>query len=76
MKVGDVVRLKKEHYLSEIFDTNCEIHEVRKFQIRTNREPRYHIRTISGELKWVWVDGSELDRVSEIRNDKLKKLGI
>jgi hypothetical protein len=76
MKVGDLVRLKKEHYLSEIFDTNCQIHEVKKFQIRINKESRYHIRTISGELKWVWVNESELDRISEIRNDKLKELGI
>lgn len=76
MKVGDIVRLKKQHYLSEIFNTNCEIHEVKKFQIRTNKEPRYHIRTISGELKWVWVDESELDRISEIRVEKLNELGI
>jgi hypothetical protein len=76
MKVGDIVRLKKEHYLSEIFDANCEIHEVKKFQIRTDKKPRYHIKTISGELKWVWVDESELDRISEIRNEKLEKIGI
>lgn len=76
MKVGDIVRLKKEHYLSEIFDTNCQIHEVKKFQIRTGKKPRYHIKTISGELKWVWVDESELDRISEIRNEKLEKIGI
>lgn len=76
MKVGDIVRLKKEHYLSEIFDSNCQIHEVKKFQIRTDKKPRYHIRTISGELKWVWVNGSELDRICEIRNEKLEKIGI
>ena len=76
MKVGDIVRLKKEHYLSEIFDDNCEIVEVRKYQIITNKTPRYHIKTISGELKWVWANESELDRISEIRNEKLKKIGI
>jgi hypothetical protein len=76
MKVGDIVRLKKEHYLYEIFDTNCQIHEVKKFQINNNKETRYHIRTISGELKWVWVNESELDRISEIRSERLQQLGI
>jgi hypothetical protein len=76
MKVGDIVKLKKEHFLSEIFDTNCQIHEVKKFQIRTNREPRYHIKTMTGELRWVWVDESEVDMISNIRDQRLEELGI
>jgi hypothetical protein len=76
MKVGDLVRLKKDHHLSEIFDGNCIIHEISNFPIASKKLARYHIKTITGELKWAWVYERELDEISEIRNDKLKELGI
>ncbi len=76
MKIGDIVRLKKEHHLSEIFDVNCIVYEKSISQKLTKREPRYHIRTMTGELKWTWVYESEVDNISDIRSDNLKKLGI
>jgi hypothetical protein len=42
----------------------------------SKRETKYNIRTITGELKWAWVLESDLDSISEIRNDKLSELGI
>jgi hypothetical protein len=75
MQVGDIVRLKKEHHLSQIFDVNCQIDEVRKFPF-TKNEIRYRIKTMTGELKMTWVSESEVDKISDIRRDKLEKLGI
>jgi hypothetical protein len=75
MKVGDIIRLKKEHYLSEIFCDNCIIDDIVVFTIKSEKKTRYHIRSMR-ELKWTWVCESEVDKISEIRNDKLKELGI
>ncbi len=75
MQVGDIVRLKKEHHLSQIFSVNCQIDEVRKFPF-TKNEIRYRIKTMTGELKMTWVSESEVDKISDIRRDKLEKLGI
>jgi hypothetical protein len=76
MRLGDIVKLKKEHYLSEIFDVNCIVYEKVNFQKITRRKPRYHIKTMTGELKWVWVYESEVDMISDIRSQKLEELGI
>lgn len=76
MKIGDIVRLKKEHHLSEIFDVNCIVYEKSNFQKITGRKPRYHIKTMTGELKWCWVYESEVDMISNIRTHKLEQLGI
>ena len=76
MQVGDIVRLKKEHHLSQIFSVNCQIDEVRKFPFASKTETRYHIKTMTGELKMTWIYESEVDKISEIRRDKLEKLGI
>lgn len=73
---GDIVRLKSDHHLYSVFYDNCIIFQVMKFPISKKKETKYHIRTITGELKWAWVRESELDRISDIRNDKLSKLGI
>ena len=69
MKVGDIVKLKKEHHLSEIFDVNCIVYEKKDSQ-------KYVIKTMTGELKWTWVYESEIDMISDIRNQKLEKLGL
>ena len=76
MQVGDIIRLKKEHHLSQIFSVNCQIDEVIKFPFTSKTETRYHIKTMTGELKMTWVYESEVDKISEIRRDKLEKLGI
>lgn len=76
MQVGDIVRLKKEHHLSQIFDVNCQIDEVRKFPFASKTKTRYRIKTMTGELKMTWVSESEVDKISDIRRDKLEKLGI
>ena len=76
MNVGDIVRLKKEHHLSEIFDVNSIVYEKVFFQKITRRKPRYHIKTMTGELKWVWVHESEVDMISNIRDQRLQELGI
>jgi hypothetical protein len=31
---------------------------------------------MTGELKWVWVYESEVDMISDIRNQKLEELGV
>ena len=74
MKVGDIVKLKKEHYLSEIFDVHCVVFQEVKFINKTHKRPRYHIRTMTGEIKWVWVHETEVDMISDIRQQKLEKL--
>jgi hypothetical protein len=75
MKVGDIIRLKKEHYLSEIFCDNCIIDDIVGYTFKGEKKTRYHIRDMR-ELKWTWVSESEVDKISEVRNDKLKELGI
>ena len=76
MKVGDIVKLKKEHHLSEIFDVHCVVFQEVKFMNKTHKKPRYHIKTMTGELKWAWVYESEVDMISNIRDQRLQELGI
>ena len=78
MKIGDIVRLKKGHSLKEFLPHNCIIDDICK-----NRNPsfnhqkeRYHISTITGELKMTWVFQHEVDNISHIRNDKLEEIGL
>ncbi len=75
MKVGDIVKLKKEHHLSEIFDVNCIVYEKKDSQY-AHPGQKYVIKTMTGELKWTWVYESEIDMISDIRNQKLEKLGL
>ena len=80
MKVGDIVRLKEEHHLSTFLVGYCIVDDVRKFQIRVNRKNRYHIKTLNknsdGEHSMTWIDEDEVISISDIRDIKLKELGI
>ena len=71
MKVGDIVRLKPGHQLEQLIEGNCVIVmilEVEKY-VR-----RYHITPTDGKGFWVFND--EVISVSEIREEKLNKLGL
>ena len=80
MKVGDIVRLKEEHYLSTFLEGPCIVDDVRKFQIRVNRKNKYHIKTLNknsdGSHSMTWIDEHEVISISDIRDIKLKELGI
>jgi hypothetical protein len=71
MRKGDIVRLKPDHYLCALIKGNCHITEVIKY---SSRKTRYHITNSEGDMTWVHLE--ELDLVSDLRNQKLEKLGI
>ena len=73
MKVGDIVRLKPEHHLNEFIKGDCYITQVIKYSYR-HRKTRYHIKNNEDCMTWVHLE--ELDLVSDLRNQKLKELGI
>jgi hypothetical protein len=73
MKVGDIVRLKPEHHLIEFIKGECHITQVVKYNNR-NRRNRYHIKNNEDCMTWVHIE--ELDLVSDLRNQRLEKLGI
>jgi hypothetical protein len=75
MIVGDIVLFREDHYLKEFFTGNCEIIEIKSFMNTT----RYTISTtylINGKPNITIVTESDIKSVSEIRNDKLKELGL
>ncbi len=79
MKVGDIVRLKEEHSLKEFFQYNCIIVDISSpvaLNSFKRKSKKYHIRTITGELKWTWVYESEVDKISDIRDSILKEIGL
>ena len=80
MKVGDIVKLKEEHYLFDLFNGPCIVDEVIKFELRVNKKNRYHIKTLNKDSddsnSMVWVDEDEVISISNIRDKKLKELGI
>jgi hypothetical protein len=80
MKVGDIVKFKEDHYLAEVIPGLLIVDKVKKFQFRTNKQNRYHIITLNkdsdGSRRMTWVDEPEVISISEIRNYKLKSLGI
>ena len=73
MKVGDIVRLKSDHHLNEFIKGDCYITQVVKYNFK-HRKTRYHIKNNEDCMTWVHLD--ELDLVSDLRNQKLEKLGI
>jgi hypothetical protein len=73
MKVGDIVRLKSDHHLNEFIKGDCYITQVVKYNFK-HRKTRYHIKNIEDHMTWVHIE--ELDLVSDLRNQKLEKLGI
>jgi hypothetical protein len=75
MKIGDRVLLNDNSYLKEFFTGYCEIIDMKVFMKAT----RYTIRTtylINGKPNITTVTERDIKTVSEIRNDKLKELGI
>ena len=78
MKIGDIVKFKEEHHLSELIPGLCVVGEVRKFSFG-KRPNKYHIKTLNtsdGSHRMTWVEEKEIISISEIRNSKLKELGI
>jgi hypothetical protein len=71
MNLGDIVRLKPEIKLSEIITGNCQIDDV----VTRYKKTRYHIKSLTDD-KMTWVYESEVDMVSNLRNQTLEKLGI
>lgn len=73
MKVGDIVRLKPKHPLKVFIKGDCIITQVVQYSNK-NRKTRYHIKNREDCMSWVYLE--ELDLVSDLRNQKLEKLGI
>jgi hypothetical protein len=73
MRVGDIVKLKPEHFLNEFIKGNCVITEVQKYSNK-HRKTRYHIKNAEDCMTWVNLD--EVDMVSNLREQRLQKLGI
>ena len=79
IQIGDIVKLKEEHHLSELVPGLCVVGEVRKFSFG-KRPNRYHIKTLTkdsdGSHRMTWVEEKEIISISEIRQEKLSELGI
>lgn len=73
MNVGDIVRLKPEHDLCQFIKGDCLITQVVHYSNK-NRKTRYHIKNTEDCMTWVHIE--ELDLVSDLRDQKLKNLGI
>jgi hypothetical protein len=80
MKLGDIVKFKQDHHLSELIPGLCIIDDIRKFQINTKRPNSYHIKTINvdsdGSHRMAWVKEDEIISISKIRNERLNELGV
>lgn len=75
MKVGDIILVNDNCYLKEFFTGSCEIIEIKV----TTRLTRYLIRTtyhINGKPNLTNLTETEIKTITEIRNNKLKELGI
>lgn len=73
--IGDIVEIVKGHHLKEFFPVNCLIDD----KVIMFNKTKYHIKyldTKSGQEHMTWVFESEIDLVSHIREEKLRKLGI
>ena len=78
IQIGDIVKFKEEHYLSELIPGLCSVDEVRKFSFG-KRPNRYHIKTLNtpdGSHRMTWVEEKEIISISEIRQERLNELGI
>ncbi len=73
MKIGDIVRIKSENDISGLIPGNRIIDDISK--PRTRRKVRYHIKSLT-EDKMTWVYETEVDMISNLRNQVLEKLGI
>lgn len=70
---GDIVKLKEDHYLSEIIIGMCIVDEIQIFG-----KKRYHIKTLNkdsdGCHRLVWVEEKEVISLSKVREKKLNEL--
>ena len=73
LQIGDIVRLKSEHHLSEFIKGDCYVTKVVKYTNK-HRKTRYHIKNKEDCMTWLHLE--ELDLVSDLRDQKLQKLGI
>jgi hypothetical protein len=71
MKKGDIVKIKSEIDLSEIITGSCIVDDI----VIRYKKTRYHIKSLIDD-KMTWVYEDEVDMVSNIRDQKLKQLGI
>ncbi len=80
IQLGDIVKFKQDHHLSELIPGLCIVDDIRKFQLNTKRPNSYHIRTLNkdsnGSHSMTWVEEDEVISVYEIRQQKLNELGI
>lgn len=79
MKVGDIVLVNDNCYLKEFFTGPCEIIEIKVSNFATTRLTRYLIRTtyhINGKPNLTNLTETEIKTIDEIRDNKLKELGI
>lgn len=76
MNIGDIVKLKSDNHLSELLPGNFIIREVKKFKILMHKRTRYHIISMDGKNSMTWVYDTEVEMVSNLRDQKLEKLGI
>lgn len=73
MKVGDIVRLKSDHHLTELIKGDCHITEVRMYNNK-HRKTRYHIKNSEDCMTWVYLE--EIDLISDLRDQRLSMIGI
>ena len=67
--------------LSKVFKGLCIIDDLKvPSKFRPDKPNRYHIKTLNkdkdGLHRMAWVDEDEIISISDIRDQKLKKLGI
>ena len=73
MRVGDIVRLKSEHYLNQFIKGDCSITQVVKYNNK-HRRTRYHIKNSQDCMIWVYLQ--EIDLISDLRDQRLSMIGI
>lgn len=73
MRVGDIVRLKSEHYLNQFIKGDCSITQVVKYNNK-HRRTRYHIKNNQDCMTWVYLE--EIDLISDLRDQRLSMIGI
>ena len=73
MRVGDIVRLKSEHYLNQLIKGDCSITQVVKYSNK-HRKTRYHIKNNEDCMTWVYLE--EIDLISDLRDQRLSMIGI
>lgn len=76
MNIGDIVKIKSDNHLSELLPVNFIVREIRQFNKLSHKRTRYHIISMDGKNSMTWVYDTEVEMVSNLRDQKLEKLGI